>query len=273
MNSPGTRLAVVIRGIEDGTLIPYLGPELLGTASPVPRSTRALADVLAARVPVPGRIRSNVWAAAQYIESRRHRVTLDRLMADIFRPVPDPTPVHRWLSGLAGLRLVVDTWYDSTLTAALANRADWGLVQGANRQRIGREDWTRSFTADGAEVPPDSASRWPLVVYKPHGGAWPAGDVLISDSDYVEALTEIDIQTPIPSIVKELRTGRGFVFLGCRFYDQMLRVYARQIMKRSSGPHFALVPTDLSANERRFLDEQGIEPVVGAPDDPISFTI
>ncbi|MEO5374109.1 MAG: SIR2 family protein [Alphaproteobacteria bacterium] len=270
MTAMGARLADIARGITDGSLIPYLGPGLLGMVeggSPVPDSTRALAQVLSGRVPVPGRIRTNVWAAAQYIESRRHRVTLDRLMADAFRPVPAPTPLHRWLATLPGLRLVVDTWYDATLTTALSTRRDWGLVQGANRVRIGRAEWVRYFAADGSEVATDAVGGWDLVVYKPHGGAWPAGDVLISDSDYVEALTELDIQSPIPAVVQDVRTDRGFVFLGCRFHDQILRGYARQIMKRSAGPHFALLPSDLTANERRFLDEQGIEPLFVGLDD------
>ena len=73
-------------------------------------------------------------------------------------------------------------------------------------------------------------------------------------------MTEIDIQTPIPSAVKEARTDRGFLFLGCRFHDQMLRTYARQIMKRSKGPHFAVAETSaLTRNERRFYDDQRIE--------------
>jgi hypothetical protein len=44
---------------------------------------------------------------------------------------------------------------------------------------------------------------------------------LVSDSDYVEVLTEIDIQTPIPAVVQQRRTGRNFLFLGCRFSNQL----------------------------------------------------
>jgi len=88
----------------------------------------------------------------------------------------------------------------------------------------------------------------------------PSHNFLIADADYVEVLTEIDIQTPIPDAVKARRTGRGFLFLGCRFHDQMLRTYARQIMKRSAGPHYAVLPeAELTPNELKFMAEQGIE--------------
>ena len=81
----------------------------------------------------------------------------------------------------------------------------------------------------------------------------------MSDSDYVEVLTEIDIQTPIPPIVQALRRQRHFLFLGCRFDDQLPRSFARQIMKRSSDRHWAVLPDEPTRMEARFLQEQGIE--------------
>ena len=75
-------------------------------------------------------------------------------------------------------------------------------------------------------------------------------------------LTEIDIQSPIPAAVMNIRTERSFLFIGCRFHDQMLRTYARQISKRSTGPHYALVdPEKLSLNERRFFATENIIPI------------
>ncbi|OYV72242.1 MAG: SIR2 family protein, partial [Acidithiobacillus ferrivorans] len=80
-----------------------------------------------------------------------------------------------------------------------------------------------------------------------------------SDTDFVEVLTEIDIQTPIPEIVQQIRTGRHFLFVGCRFNDQLQRNFARQIMKRSSDRHWALIKAPLTRNEARFVREQGIQ--------------
>ena len=87
-------------------------------------------------------------------------------------------------------------------------------------------------------------------------------EFLISDADYVEVLTEIDIQTPIPEAVKDRRTERSFVFIGCRFNDQLLRTYARQVTKRSSAPHYVIVePEALSKNEVKFFVGQGLTPI------------
>jgi hypothetical protein len=74
-------------------------------------------------------------------------------------------------------------------------------------------------------------------------------------------LTEIDIQTPIPDAVKKRRSRRGFLFLGCRFNDQMLRIYARQIVKRSGGQSYVVVDEPPTRMEARFFAEAGLEPL------------
>ncbi len=107
-----------------------------------------------------------------------------------------------------------------------------------------------------------AVERWKTILYKPHGAVTPAKNYLISDADYVEVLTEIDIQSPIPEAVANIRTERSFLFIGCRFHDQMLRTYARQISKRSAAPHYALVdPARLSLNERQFFATESIVPI------------
>lgn len=252
--------------IAEGQLIPYLGAEvlLLGPEEPpVPAGARALSHLMCSRVAVPGRIRNNLWHTAQYIETFRHRVTVDKLLAEIFKPVPAPNHLHRWLAAQSKLPLIVDTWYDGSMRAALAERSDWGSIHGASKARRTMDvPWVRAFDAAAVECEPEAANGWTTVLYKPHGAAQPDGDVLASDSDYVEVLTEIDLQTPIPGAVKERRSNRGFIFLGCRFYDQILRTFARCILRRAGGPHYAVVPDDLTPNEIKFLSVEGITPIV-----------
>ena len=266
LDSPTALLSGIGAEIAAGNLIPFLGPDVLlaGGLSPVPTGARELALLLSTKVGVPGRIKNNLWHSAQYIETHKHRVTIDRIMADIFKTVPEPNALHLWLAGLPKLPMIVDTWYDGAMRTALigAGRENWGLIQGASKAR--RTDggvWNRAVTPDGIIVADEAAAQWETVLYKPHGAAQPTGDVLVSDADYVEVLTDIDIQTPIPETVKARRAGRGFVFLGCRFYDQILRTFARQICKRSGGPRYAVVPEDLTRNEIKFLELEGIKPL------------
>jgi len=118
---------------------------------------------------------------------------------------------------------------------------------------------TRDST--GAKAPaeaPQETLAWKTLLYQPLGSLTPAANYIVSDSDYVEILTEIDIQTPIPEVVQMVRRGRNFLFLGCRFATQVERGFARQIMKRSSDRHWAVIEGPLSKNETKFLAEQNI---------------
>ena len=248
--------AAVLDGLAAGTLAPYLGPGMLslceGTAAPA--DAPALAAVLTAKVSVPGKIKNRLTAAAQFIENFKHRKTLVKGMDEAYAGAPAPSALHRWIAALPA-PVIVDCWYDDTLRQALAARADWAEVQGLSQsEHFGT--WVGWYDAQGQASPDSIPAR--TLYYKPWGGRGPASNYLVSDSDYVEVLTEINIQTPIPAGVQQRRGALGFVFLGCRFNDQLPRAFARQIMKRSQGPHFAVMAEEPTRMEVRFLDEQGI---------------
>lgn len=255
-------LGKIASELRTGTIIPYLGPGLTELSKPsVPMTPEALAAFFGTKVALPRRVKGNAWASAQHIESMKHRSTLSMLMSEAFTPAIEPTPLHRYLASLP-LPMVVDVWYDGTMRAALGERSDWGEIQGITRAGIGEDRWYRFYDAAGNEADRAVAESWTTLLYKPHGSVAPAKNYLISDADYVEVLTEIDIQTPIPDAVKDRRTDRRFLFIGCRFHDQLLRTYARQVTKRSAGEHYVLVdPNGLTKNEMRFFMTHGLTPI------------
>lgn len=255
-------LGKIAAGLRAGSVVPYLGPGVTALSKPsVPMTPEALAEFFGTKVALPKRAKGNAWASAQHIESYKHRNTVQSLMTEAFSAPVAPSPLQVYLASLP-LPLIVDTWYDGAMRNALATRSDWGEVQGISRAAIGEDRWYRFYDAAGAESDRATAEGWKTILYKPHGAAMPAQNFLISDADYVEVLTEIDIQTPIPDIVKDRRTERSFVFIGCRFHDQLLRSYARQVTKRSAGPHYVIVdPDTLTKNELRFLMLQGMTPI------------
>jgi hypothetical protein len=243
-----------------GTLIPYLGPRVLDLvpACPVPATPEALAVRLTSKASVPHKIRGRLTQAAQFIENFKHRKTLAGLMNDAFAAPVTTSPLHRVLA-LRAPPVIVDAWYDATMAAAMREWSQdgrWGEVQGLSQsEHFGT--WTGWYDAAGTRVPgPDP--HWRTILYKPLGSVTPAGNYLVSDSDFVEVLTEIDIQTPIPDEVQLRRKGRSFLYLGCRFDDQLARSFARQISKRSAGGHWAVLPDAPTRMEARFLVEQGI---------------
>ncbi len=245
-------------GLRTGRIVPYLGQHVLALVPDyaVPGSPSALVALLTAKISVPHKIRNRLTQAAQFIENFKHRKTLVDQMNNAFAAPPRYSAMHSWLASL-GVPLIVDTWYDEAMAAALqAAGVKWGEVQGLSQsEHFGT--WTGWYDSDGNPVP-DRTPDWKTILYKPIGGSSPAGNYLVSDSDYVEVLTEIDIQTPIPAEIQALRTGRHFLFIGCRFDDQLTRTFARQIMKRSSDTHWALLAEEPTRMEAKFLAEQNI---------------
>lgn len=247
-------------GLEDGEVIPYLGPGVLGLVPncPVPDSPEVLVELLTAKVSVPHKVRKNLTAAAQFIENFKHRKTLTNIMAEAFKAKVQPAALHRYLADLPKEPvLIVDAWYDNAMQWALESKMDWGQIQGVSQsEHFG--SWVHYYRSEGPQADDFEADTWGTVLYKPLGSISPEQNFLVSDTDFVEVLTEIDIQTPIPEAVKQLRSGRNFLFLGCRFRNQLERTFARQIMKRSSDKHWAVLPGELTRKEERFLEEQNI---------------
>ena len=256
-------IASIAGALSQGRVIPYLGPgvlDLVPGGSPVPASAEALAERLTAKVSVPFKVRKQLTAAAQFIENFKHRKTVTKLLDEAFEPSVTPSGLHAFLAQQENLALLVSAWFDNTMQTALAARGGWGMVQGLSQaEHFGQ--WSGWYDSDGRPATEEEALAWRTLLYQPLGSVSPARNYLVSDSDYVEVLTEIDIQTPIPAVVQKLRAGRHFLFLGCRFRNQLERTFARQIMKRSSDQHWAVIPGELSRNERRFLEEQNIRRV------------
>ncbi|ANJ66270.1 transcriptional regulator [Halothiobacillus diazotrophicus] len=255
MNDPITEVRSALAA---GRVIPYIGPGVLAAAgADLPSNLPTLAEILSSRVSVPHKIRKNFTAVAQYIENFKHRKSLKAVLNDLFSVA---TPVPELMKTLAGMDLpmIVNLWYDNTLAQALKDQASWGRIQGFSQsEHYGQ--WYGFYQPDGTATDAATAESWTTVLYEPWGSIVPDQNYLASDADFVEVLTEIDIQTPIPQIVQDRRKDRGFLFLGCRFDDQLQRTFARQIMKRSSNRHWAVIEGELTKKEARFLEEQGIE--------------
>ena len=254
-------IAALRGGLKEGRLVPYLGPGVLtlaGADSPLPATPQALVKHLTAKASVPHKLHGNLTGAAQFIENFKHRKTVATAMREAFSPAVAPTALHAWLAALPALPLLVHAWYDDLPQRALAGRRDWGALQGVSQAEHSGA-WCHAFDAAGNLAPIEAAADWTTLLYQPLGSVAPAGNFLVSDSDFVEVLTEIDIQTPIPAEVQRRRAGRQFLFLGCRFDDQLTRTFARQVMKRSSDHHYAVLADTPTRNEARFLNEQNIE--------------
>jgi hypothetical protein len=259
-----TPLDAIAQAFASGSAIPFLGAGVLSVESagcPLPASHKALVGHLTSKSSVPHKVRNNLGAAAQFIENFKHRSTVTNAMNEAFSVDAQPTALHTLLTSLSAPPLIVHAWYDDLPQKALHSHSSWGMAQGVS-QAEHSGNWIHYFSSNGEYAGVEAErpyANWKTLLYQPLGSVWPAHNYLVSDSDFVEVLTEIDIQTPIPDSVQEIRKGRSFLFLGCRFSTQLERLFAHQIIKRSSDKHWAILPEELTRNEARFLEEHNIE--------------
>ncbi len=81
-------------------------------------------------------------------------------MAELLAAPAAPTVLHAWLATLP-LSLIVDSWYDGAMRAALAEtgRRDVVEIQGVRRANEIGDIWTKTYDLSGRELEPGSAAK------------------------------------------------------------------------------------------------------------------
>ena len=86
----------IARSLDSGSVIPYMGPDMLALCADVkvPATPLALAESMTAKVSVPHKIRKRLTQAAQFIENFKHRKSVVHLMNEAFAATPAPSPLQ-----------------------------------------------------------------------------------------------------------------------------------------------------------------------------------
>ena len=190
-------------------LAPYLGPGMLGLCAGgrPPADPLALAAVLTARISVPGQDQEppdRRRAVHRELQAPQDAGEGDERGLCRGARAVGAAPLAGRAARTADRRHLVRRHVAPARSWPASDRVDWAEVQGLSQsEHFGT--WIGWYDALGAGAarPRRSAAR---VLYKPWGGHAPAGNYLVSDSDFVEVLTEIDIQTPIPPSVQQRRS-------------------------------------------------------------------
>jgi hypothetical protein len=251
---------VIAARLMEGSLVPYLGPGLHRNP-PFPASPRALAEWLAARVPVPEAARGAAWPTAAHVEAHHDRRTLSKLLREAFAARAEAEPLHLLLAGLPALPLVVSAWYDLGVLevlrdAALAGGRTLAVALGrSGQERPGTVPaW---LTGDGLSLPEQADT----ILFQPLGLPLPPASFVVSEADFAGFLGAAWSAAPVPWEVRQRRDGSGFLFVGCRFGELSERLAARALLDGAPGPHFAVLPEPATPQEGHFLAAEGITAV------------
>lgn len=263
-NQPlNTRL---LAGIQDGSIVPYLGPGVLAdvrhtaTGAPMPATSDELILAMNGGKPMAPKLMYEFPRAAMNVELKRGRAAVTRFLdATYGAGTWTRAAAHDWLKGLRP-SYVIDINRDTQLLDSYVGLPHL-LILGC--ARIGGTDYRfKLYRHDGkayAPIRPEEAPTDLPILFKPMGAPRPEPSYIASDADYVDYITELMGGFAVPSFVKTLRKGKQYLFLGMRFNRDSERMVMSDLTHDAGSPAgWALIesPTD---KERRFLGKAGIE--------------
>ncbi|MEJ2141935.1 MAG: SIR2 family protein [Gammaproteobacteria bacterium] len=256
----------LIKGIQEGQIIPYLGPGILQgsvnveTGTPIPADSDSLIYALNDGKPMAPRLMYEFARAAMHVELKRGRSSLTKFLDKLYGETKwTRAPFHDWLATIKP-KYVIDINRDTQLQESYSDTPHT-LIRGV--ARIAGTDYRFIiYHYDGkkySEVNLEDVDTSLPVLFKPMGTPLPAGEYIASDADYVDYITELMGGFAIPSFVKEYRKGKQYLFLGTRMTRDTERMVLSDIIYSAGAPAaWALIPYPTD-KEKRFCKRLNIE--------------
>ena len=269
-----TTLSELALRIQEGTLVPYLGPGVLSgvteTASgqAIPADSDSLILAMNNGRPMAPRLMYEFARAAMDMELKKGRSYVNRFLSETYGDRRwTRAPFHDWLASVKP-GYVVDINRDTQLQESFSDTPHT-LIRGI--ARIGGTDYRfRIHHYDGTqyrEVEQDAVDPTLPILFKPMGSPLPDPTFIASDADYVDYITELMGGFAIPAFLKSYRGGRQYLFLGLRLTRDTERMVMADIVYGADTPTgWALIP-EPTDKERRFCKRLGIEIIEADVDD------
>jgi hypothetical protein len=255
-------------GVENGTIVPYLGAGVLTgsfhteTGEPIPADSDSLILAMNGGRPMAPRLMYEFARAAMDVELKRGRTTVNRFLDDLYaNQTWSQSPLHAWLETVKP-QYVVDINRDIQLQQSYA-KTPHTLIRGISR--VGGTDYRfRIHHHDGekySEKEIDQSEVDPSlpVLFKPMGSPLPDATYIASDADYVDYITELMGGFAIPSFLKSARKGKQYLFMGLRMNRDTERMVLSDIIYAAGQPAGWALIAEPNDKERRFCKKMNIE--------------
>ncbi len=258
--------APILAGLQEGTVVPYLGAGALsGVIDPasgraIPADSESLILAMNNGQPMAPKLMYEFPRAAMNVELKKGRGALKRFLDKTYGETTwSNSALHSWLAG-RGLPYIVDSNRDTLLQREYAHTPHTLIVGVA---RISASEFRfKLFHHDGAAyraIDQDEVDVTLPVLFKPLGTPLPESNYIASDADFVDYITELMGGFAIPGFVKRMRQGRRYLLLGMRLNRDTERMVLSDIMFSAARPAgWALIP-NANDKEKRFLDKIGVE--------------
>ncbi|MBV5309160.1 SIR2 family protein [Chromatium okenii] len=261
-----TILNRLVQEVAAGTLVPYLGAGALTgavdpvTAAPIPADSDSLIIAMNDGKPMAPRLMWEFPRAAMNVELKRGRSAVHRFLETTYNQRTwTRAPLHDWLQHIRP-PYVIDINRDTQLQDSYAD-IPHTLIRGI--ARTGGTDYRfRLHHYDGEryhEINQQAIDSTLPILFKPMGSPRPDPTYIASDADYVDYITELMGGFAIPDVVKTLRIGKRYLFIGLRFQrDTERMIMSDMIYNAAASPAgWALIP-EPTDKERRFCQKKDV---------------
>lgn len=263
-----TTMQDLITGINEGSVVPYLGAGVLSgstnveTGEPIPADSDSLILAMNNGKPMAPRLMYEFARAAMDVELKRGRAAVNRFLDELYGDTKwTRAAFHDWLATIKPA-YVIDINRDTQLQDSYADTPHT-LIRGISRI-AGTDFRFRIHHYDGekyldTEIDQSGVDTSLPVLFKPMGSPLPDATYIASDADYVDYITELMGGFAIPDFVKSYRKGKRYLFLGLRMTRDTERMVLSDMLYAAGEPAgWALIP-EPNDKERRFCKLKNIE--------------
>ncbi len=260
-----TDLNMIIDGIKQGQIVPYLGHYALNgsknaAGESIPADSDSLIYAMNNGKPMAPKLMYEFPRAAMNLELKRGRRFITQFLVKTYQETQWSTPaLYDWLIGL-DLPYIIDINRDLLLQNAYQTRPHT-LILGL--ARISGTDYRfKLFDYDGEnykEITIGTTNPSKPILFKPMGSPVPEPHFIASDADYVDYITELMGGFGIPVFLKEYRQQKQYVFMGLRLQRDTERMVMADITFAAGEPKGYILLPAASDKEKRFCARQNIE--------------
>jgi hypothetical protein len=281
---------VVRQMMDEGSVVPFLGPRIAASRSSAVEGTSSLPDAEALAAALAERFgiaQARLPQIAQYVYVTRGWPDLYRMLSRLLTADYEPGPVHRFLARFPGTlerlglekryQLIVSTNFDTALEKAFDDeREPYDLAvymaSGPDKGKFVH------FPSQGAPSPinePNSYTSFPIgldyelkrtLIVKIHGAVdgnvgdyrW-RGNYVITEDHYIDYLSNSPIESLVPvQVLGKLRESHC-LFLGYTVRDWNLRVFLKRIWEGSLSAKSWAIDPDPAPLEKEIWAKSGVD--------------
>lgn len=256
-------MRTIIDEIRLGMTIPVLGLGIFHDWSnnhnePLVYDTASMALALnEGRVSSP-RLMGDYARMAMAIEQKKGRRFLEERVCSLYDTPYEPTPAHQ-LIALLKPQWCVDLTYD-TMLASLYGNESFQLLSSKARVLGDGVRYELYDVCHGEYTPTVQRLESPLL-HKLYGTYAPM-NLIVSDADFVDFLTELISGFGVPSELKSLRKGKKFLLLGVSLSKDTNRMALNELMLDGVGG-YSIAPLTMNKSEKRFYESHHMTLIQG----------